>query len=87
MDIKAYFAESDTPSEGSPVGALMLKVLAKNPGMTFDAARQEANRLLDAAAGRRVFVTPRVYSEQEKADNAARLRAAFTRSDALQAVA
>jgi len=55
------------PAKNSPVGVLMAKLLAKNPNMGSEAARQEAHRLLDKAAGRHKYVIPRVYSEQEQA--------------------
>src|SRR2546426_135350 len=55
------------PAKNSPVGVLMARLLAKNPTMGSEAARQEANRLLDKAAGRWRYVIPRVYSEQEQA--------------------
>jgi len=57
----------------------MVKVLAKNPQMGFEEARQEAHRLLDKAAGRYTYVVPRVYSEQEQAAQTERF-AALSRS-------
>jgi hypothetical protein len=36
MDINAYFEQADTPSKNSPVGVLMVKVLAKFLEMTRD---------------------------------------------------
>ena len=87
MDIKAYFAQEHTPGENSPVGLLVVKVLAKNPGVTFEQARQEANTLLDKAAAGRVYRTPRVFSTQEKAAHQTRLRAVFGQSRTAQVTA
>jgi hypothetical protein len=82
MDIEAYFAQGHTPSERSPVGALMVRVLAKNPGMGFERARHEANAMTQTqtAAGRRLFRIPVVYSPEEQAANRAKMVAAFSRS-------
>ena len=52
MTLETYFKQADTPTKNSSVGVLMVKVLAKNPHMGFEEARQEAHRLLDKAAGR-----------------------------------
>jgi hypothetical protein len=65
MNLKAYFSQPDTPSRNSPVGRLMVKVLDKNPGMSLDDARAEANRLLDKASGRENYRIPEVYSPEE----------------------
>ena len=46
----ASVASIGEPAKNSPVGALTVKLLAKNPGMDSEAARQEAHRLLDKAA-------------------------------------
>ena len=72
MDIGTYFAKSDSPSAGSPVGNLMVKVLAKYPELSFDAARAEAQRLLTKAAGRFHLATPQVLSVEQR--NEARSR-------------
>lgn len=64
--IQQYFAQSDTPSAGSPVGLLMVRVLAKFPELSFDAARTEARRLLNAAASSFHFTTPRVLSSEQR---------------------
>ncbi len=49
---QVYFEQPDTPAAGSPVGVLMLRVLAKNPGMCFEEARTQAKSLPQQAAGR-----------------------------------
>jgi hypothetical protein len=72
VDISTYFTQSDSPSAGSPVGNLMVKVLAKYPDVRFDAARAEAHRLLVKAAGRFHLATPQVLSVEQR--NAAKAR-------------
>ena len=67
MTLKEWFKEPDTPSENSPVGQMMVKVLEKYPNMTFEEARAEANSLLDQAAGRKNYRVPRVYTPEKKA--------------------
>ena len=44
--ITEYFNQTDTPSENSPTGATMGRILAKFPQMSFDDARIRANELL-----------------------------------------
>ncbi len=80
MLLETYFAQSDTPSRNSPVGALMVRVLAKNPGMDFGQARKEAYSLLDRAARRRVYRAPAVYSAEEHAERKAQWLGRFGRS-------
>jgi hypothetical protein len=87
MDVKAYFEQEHTPGENSPVGALMVRVLAKNPGMTFERARQEAHALLDRAARGRVYRVPTVYSAEEQAERKAKMFAVFSRPKASQEAA
>lgn len=87
MNINDYFEQQDTPSKHSPVGALMVKVLAKNPGMTLEGARQEANRLLDRAAGCKKYVTPTAYSPAEQAARLEKTRAYFSKSRTVQKAA
>lgn len=77
MNIAEYFNQAHTPAPGSPVGTLMVKVLAKFPGMDFDTARAEANKLLDMAAGRKNYQTPKVLSDAEKAEQRERLKTAW----------
>jgi hypothetical protein len=84
VDLKEYFQQSNTPAEFSPTGTLMVKVLAKNPGMAFDLARAEANNLLSQAAGRKHYSIPRVLSPSEKVESKKQL-AAFVQSKAVQA--
>jgi hypothetical protein len=75
--IQEYFARSETPAAGSPVGALFVRIINKNPGMSFEEARTEANALLDKAAGRKVYRLPRVLSPDEQLEQKARMRAKF----------
>jgi hypothetical protein len=77
--VQAYFGRQDTPSIGSPIGKLMLAILEKNPGMAYEAARAEAHRLQDKAAGRYHYSLPRVLSPEELAAQRARLRTAFSK--------
>jgi hypothetical protein len=77
MEMTEYFARPETPAPGSPVGALMVRVLTKNQGMNFEEARTEANALLDKAARSRVYRLPRVLSPEEQAEQKERLRLAF----------
>jgi hypothetical protein len=77
MEMTEYFARPETPSAGSPVGALVFKVLAKNPGMSFEEARTEAKALLEKAAGSWVYRAPRVLSPAEQAEQKERMRARF----------
>ena len=72
--LQNYFAQPDSPSAGSPVGVLMLKILEKYPDLSFDAARVEAWRLLDKAAGRFHFSMPRVLSPEQREAAKARFR-------------
>jgi hypothetical protein len=76
--VQEYFGKTETPSAGSPVGELMVKVLDKNPDIGFWDARLLANALLDKAAGSRVYRFPRVLSPEEQAEQKERLRARFT---------
>jgi hypothetical protein len=75
--IEDYFARTDTPSTGSPVGTLMMRILKKYPDLSFDAARSEARRLLTKAAGRFTYSTARVLSPAERETQRLRLRGAF----------
>ena len=76
--IQAYFDRPETPAAGSPVGELMVKVLAKNPEMVFEEARKKANALLDKAGGSRVYRVPRVLNPVEQAEQKERMRARFS---------
>jgi hypothetical protein len=77
METMEYFSRPETPAPGSPVGELMVRVLAKNPGMGFEEARAVADTLLDKAAGSRVYRLPRVLSPEERAEQKERMRARF----------
>lgn len=72
-----WFAMPDTPAVGSPVGKLMRTIVEKNPGISFEDARAEANALLEQAAGRKVYRTPPVLSPAEKEIARERLKAVF----------
>lgn len=76
--LQEYFERRDTPAAGSPVGALMVKVLAKNPGMSFEAARSQAHELQQRAAGSKAYRFPRVLSPEEQALQREHLRARFS---------
>jgi hypothetical protein len=80
-----YFEQSDTPQRNSPVGLLIVRLLAKNPGMNFEQARQEAHVLLNKAARARVYRTPAVYSADEQAERKAKMLAAFGKSRLVEA--
>lgn len=87
MDIKAYFEQGHAPSRNSPVGGLMVRVLAKNPNMTCEQAREEAHNLLDKAARGRVYRVPTVYSPAEQEANRAKMVETFRRSATTQIAA
>jgi hypothetical protein len=74
METMKYFARPETPAAGSPVGALVIRIMDKNPGMGFEEARSLANIMLDKAAGRKVYTVPRVYSPEEKKARQAQFR-------------
>ena len=75
--IQEYFQRQSTLAAGSPVGALMVKIVEKNPGVSLEEARTEANALLDKAAKGKVYRFPRVYSPEEMAKRSESLRKAF----------
>jgi hypothetical protein len=80
MGVEEYFEQPDTPQRNSPVGLLIVRLLAKNPGMNFEQARQEAHVLLSKAAGARMYRTPTVYSADEQAKRRAKMLVAFGKS-------
>jgi hypothetical protein len=80
--LQEYFARPNTPASGSPVGELMMRVLAKDPGMTFDESRAEANTLQQKAAGKWNYRIPRVLSPEEQRTQRERLRTAWTLREA-----
>jgi hypothetical protein len=43
MSILGYLEQPDTPAACSPVGVLMSRTIAKNPGIGFEGARMEAH--------------------------------------------
>lgn len=52
----------------------MLRVLAKFPDLTFDAARAETHKLLAKAAGRFYYATPQVLSAEQRQAQKARFQ-------------
>jgi len=76
-ELQEYLARPDTPGAESPVGALVVRVLEKNPTMGFEAARAEANALLDKAAAKWRYRVPTVYSPEEMEKRRESLRRAF----------
>lgn len=74
--------QSERPGKKAPVAQLIDKIIEKNPGMEFEDARQEANRLLCIAAGKRNYKMPTVYSPEEIAAFKARMLGTSTKSKA-----
>jgi hypothetical protein len=87
MLLSTYFEQEDTPAQNSPVGALMARILAKNPAMGFEQARQEAHALLTKAAGARIYRSPTVYSPDEQASRKSKMLAAFGQSKTVREAA
>jgi hypothetical protein len=83
--LEQYFQQEDTPSADSPVGRVMLRVVAKYPTLSFEQARDKAHGLLADAAKRKKFTLPAVYSEQELADQKT-ASAAYWKQRAVQTV-
>jgi len=79
-DVAEYFAMPDTPAADSPVGKLMFKVLEKFPGFTYEQARAKAGELLAESAGKRIYRTPAVLSDEEQETRRKAVRARFARS-------
>jgi len=77
MTLQDYFALPDTPAAGSPVGTLMVRIVEKDPAIGFEAARAQANALLDRAAGKKVYRMPRILSVEEERAQRERLRQRF----------
>jgi hypothetical protein len=87
MSLRKYFEQPETPSRNSPVGVLMVRILEKFPGIAFEEARSKAHELLVTAAGRPNYRMPAVYSEAELVQRRAAVRAAFSRSPAVEKAA
>jgi hypothetical protein len=85
LTLSEYFARPDTPAAKSPVGTVMVKVLEKYPGVTFEEARVKANALIQESARRKRFVMPKVLSETELAEQSARLKTAWKTSKSANA--
>ena len=76
-ELQEYLGRPDTPAAESPVGALIVKIAEKNPGIGFEEARAEAHTLLDKAAGKWKYRVPTVYSPEEREKRCESLRRAF----------
>jgi hypothetical protein len=83
--LEQYFARPDTPMGGSPVGVLMVKILAKNPGMDYEGAYIEARLLLSQAAGYKHWQMPTVLSPAEREAKMAQFKARMAAVDAKDA--
>ena len=81
MTLEEYFEQPDTPSAGSPVGILMVRVLEKFPGISFEEARARANDLLHTVAGWKKYQMPKVLSTEEEAAEKSRWLAAVAKRD------
>ncbi len=70
MDSKLteYFERPDTPMANSPVGKVMIQLVEKRPGITFDECYEEAKRLLAVAAGRKRYLAPHVLTVEQEAE-------------------
>jgi len=66
VEATEYFARLETPSAGSPVGTLVVRIIDKNPNLGLEEARAQANAMLEKAAGRKTYSVPRVYSPEER---------------------
>jgi hypothetical protein len=62
-----YFKRPDTPEAGSPVGRLIVQILARHAAATPEDAREKANALLDRSARRFRYTLPRALSPEETA--------------------
>lgn len=76
--IEQYFARTDSPAAGSPIGVLMRRIVAKFPQMAFEQARAKAQGLLSRAARSFDYRTPPVRS----AEGEAARKAAFAQLNA-----
>jgi hypothetical protein len=79
MTLFDYFAKPATPAANSSVGTIMVKILEKYPDMNFEAARAQANAIMDKAARRFNYKMPRVYSREELGKRRESLRTASNR--------
>jgi hypothetical protein len=73
MTINEYFMNPEKPAPGSPVGTIMLRILAKDPRVEYEEARSQAQRLLQKAARKNVYRVPRVLGPDERARLKARM--------------
>lgn len=53
--MEEYFAQSDAPAGDSPVGRLMRRILADDPGLSYEKARELAHNQLHKSAGRKNY--------------------------------
>ena len=77
METETYLNRADPPATNGPLGVVLSRVVAKNPGIDFEDARAEARRLLDRAAAKKNYSLPRVLSAEERATKQARLKSVF----------
>ena len=77
VETETYLNRADPPATNSPLGVVLSRVVAKNPGIDFEDARAEARRLLDRAAAKKNYSLPRVLSAEERATKQARLKSVF----------
>jgi len=61
MTLKEWFKQPDTPSENSPIGKLMVRILEESPELTFEEARKQANECqqIGAKGKRYILRTPK----------------------------
>jgi hypothetical protein len=78
MTALKYFEQADTPSPGSPVGILMVRILEKFPGIRVKQARASAYELLNRPAGKRVYRVPSVLTEEDDAARRTAIRHGFS---------
>jgi hypothetical protein len=77
MTLEEYFSQADAPGTESPVGTLIVRIIEKNPGISFEATRAEANNLLRQAAGRCHYRVSSVLSPSEKVEAETRTKMRF----------
>lgn len=70
MTLQEYFALPNTPSQHSPVGNLMIKILEEDRNLSFEEARKLANEQIQKGARRKNF---RVLTPGQEAEQAASL--------------
>ena len=56
LTLQEWFKQDDTPSENSPIGKLIVRILEESPEMAFDEARKQANECQQLAARSKQYV-------------------------------